>query len=131
MKTPLKMAAAASLFAVALAATLTAGQHAATAGETAAAEKQAIVTRLDGKATAVTYWVRGNEGLEVVTTIDAAANGEAAAVAPAIVRVSAVLQPGQQQLISVPGDAGRAGAALRISRVDDRIAVEKVSALSY
>lgn len=130
MKTPLKMAAAASLFAVALAATLTAGQHAATAGETAA-EKQAIVTRLDGKATAVTYWVRGNGGLEVVTTIDAAANSEAAAAAPAIVRVSAVLQPGQQQVISVPGDAGRAGAALRISRVDDRIAVEKVSALSY
>lgn len=123
----LKMAGAAGL----MAAAVTATSFSALSGEAAPAEKQAIVTNLDGKATAVTYWAKGTEGLEVITTIDAAPAGDAPGAKPAIIRVSAVLQPGQHQLISVPGEVGRRGAALRISRVADSVAVEKVADLSY
>jgi hypothetical protein len=124
MKTFLKLAGIAGLVAAATVAPLSAD-----AGEPHPAEKQAIVTDLNGKARAITYWVRGADGLEVITTIDAAPAD--ANEAPAIVRVSAVLQPGQHQVISVPGELGRQGAALRIQGTDDGIAVEKVAALSY
>jgi len=124
MKSFIKLAGVAGLIAAATVAPLSAN-----AGEPAPAQRQAIVTDLDGKARAVTYWVRGAEGLEVVTTIDAAPAD--AGQAPAIVRVSAVLQPGQHQMISVPGNLGGQGAALRIRGTDDGIAVEKVAALSY
>ena len=124
MKSFLKLAGIAGLIAAASLAPLS-----ATAGEPGLGEKQAIVTDLDGKARAVTYWVRGSAGVEVITTIDAAPAD--ADEAPAVVRVSAVLQPGQHQMISVPGNAGSQGAALRIRGTDTGIAVEKVAALSY
>ncbi|MFG1343683.1 hypothetical protein V5F59_02205 [Xanthobacter autotrophicus DSM 431] len=98
------------------------------AGDTLPAERQAIVTNLGGKAAAVTYWVNDSKGYEVITTVDAAAEPDAK---PVVVRVSAVLQPGQQQVISLPGPVGREGTTLRISRVADRVQVEKVSALAY
>lgn len=98
------------------------------AGDPLPAERQAIVTPLGGKASAVTYFVRGDKGFQVVTTVDAAAGPEAA---PAVVRVSSVLQPGQEQVLSLPGPVGHAGATLRIVRVGDRIEVEKVGALAY
>lgn len=112
--------------AVAVAASALAGD--AVSGQKAPAEKQAIVTQLGGSARAVTYWVRGDKGFEVITTVDAA---DAEGTRPAVVRVSSYLQPGQQQLVSVPGAAGTAGATLRIVRVADRIEVETASALSY
>lgn len=98
------------------------------AGDVLPAERQAIVTYLGGKASAVTYWVKDSKGYQVFTTLDAAATPGAA---PAVVRVSAVLQPGQEQVVSLPGPVGREGASLRISRVNDRIEVEKVGALAY
>ncbi|MFS8036872.1 hypothetical protein ACI7BZ_07905 [Xanthobacter sp. AM11] len=98
------------------------------AGDVLPAERQAIVTYLGGKASAVTYWVKDSKGYQVFTTLDAAA---APGAAPAVVRVSAVLQPGQEQVVSLPGPVGREGASLRISRVNDRIEVEKVGALAY
>lgn len=125
MKNILKIAGVAGLLA-------TAGVSVAAtsfAGDAKVAEKQAIVTSLGGNAAAVTYWVQGSKGYEVITTVDAAAGEENAR--PAVVRVSSVLQPGQQQVVSVPGSVGREGATLRISRVADRIEVEKVGALSY
>jgi hypothetical protein len=99
------------------------------AGETLPAERQAIVTYLGGKASAVTYYVRNAKGYQVVTTLDAA--GEPGA-APAVVRVSTVLQqPGDEQIVSLPGPLGRDGTSLRIVRVGDVIQVEKVGALAY
>lgn len=125
MNTLFKIAGAAGLFATA-ALTVAATSF---AGDTGVGEKQAIVTDLGGKAAAVTYWVQGTQGYEVITTVDAAAGEQDAR--PAVLRVSATLQPGQQQVISVPGAEGSEGAALRISRVANRIHVEKVAALTY
>lgn len=123
MKTVLALAATAGLITTAAAA-LTVS---ASAGDTGVAEKQAIVTKLGGSASAVTYWVRGSNGYDVVTTVDAAAEGSA----PAILRVSSNLQPGQQQLVSVPAAAGHEAATLRIVRVADTIRVEKTGAPAY
>ncbi|ABS65628.1 hypothetical protein [Xanthobacter versatilis] len=98
------------------------------AGEPLPAERQAIVTHLGGKASAVTYWVKDSKGYEVITTVDAAAEPDAT---PAVIRVSTLLQPGQQQVISLPGPVGRSGTTLKISRVADHVEVEKVGALSF
>jgi len=125
MNTLFKIAGVAGLLATA-AVTVAAASFASDAG---VGEKQAIVTDLGGKAAAVTYWVQGAQGYEVITTVDAASGDQDAR--PAVVRVSATLQPGQQQIISVPGAIGSEGSALRISRVANRIHVEKVAALSY
>lgn len=112
-----------------LAATSVLATAPAFAGETLPAERQAIVTYLGGKASAVTYYVRNAKGYQVVTTLDAA--GEPGA-APAVVRVSTVLQqPGDEQTVSLPGPLGRDGTSLRIVRVGDAIRVEKVGALAY
>jgi len=121
MKTVLALAATAGLL------TTAALTVSAAAGDAGIAEKQAIVTQLGDSASAVTYWVRGSQGYEVVTTVDAAAEGSA----PAILRVSSSLQPGQQQVVSVPGAAGREAATLRIVRVADTIRVEKTGAPAY
>ena len=123
MKTVLALAATAGLITTAAAA-LTVS---ASAGDAGVAEKQAIVTKLGGTASAVTYWVRGSNGYDVVTTVDAAAEGSA----PAVLRVSSSLQPGQQQVVSVPAAAGREAATLRIVRVADTIRVEKTGAPAY
>ncbi|MDI4664846.1 hypothetical protein K9U40_10970 [Xanthobacter autotrophicus] len=124
MKNILKIAGAAGLLATA-AVTVAATTF---AGEPLPAERQAIVTHLGGKASAVTYWVKDAKGYEVITTLDAAAEPGAN---PAVVRVSTLLQPGQQQVISLPGPVGRSGTTLKISRVADRVEVEKVGALSF
>lgn len=124
MKTVLALAATAGLI-TAAAAALTVS---ASAGDAGVAEKQAIVTKLGGSASAVTYWVRGAQGYEVVTTVDAAGTESAT---PAILRVSSSLQPGQQQVVSVPAAAGREAATLRIVRVADTIRVEKTGAPAY
>ncbi|QRG04459.1 hypothetical protein EZH22_14695 [Xanthobacter dioxanivorans] len=124
MKNILKIAGVAGLLATA------AVSVAATsfAGDTRPAERQAILTNLGGKASAVTYWVKDSKGYEVITTLDAAAEDGAR---PAVVRVSTVLQPGQQQVISLPAPVGQQAATLRISRVADRIEVEKVGTPTY
>lgn len=124
MNTILKIVGAAGLLATA-AVTVAATTF---AGEPLPAERQAIVTHLGGKASAVTYWVKDAKGYEVITTVDAAAEPNAA---PAVIRVSTLLQPGQQQVISLPGPVGRSGTTLKISRVADRVEVEKVGALAF
>ncbi|MEP9355149.1 hypothetical protein ABLE93_16300 [Xanthobacter sp. KR7-65] len=124
MKNILKIAGVAGL----LATTSVIAAVSVRAADPLPAERQAIVTYLGGKSSAVTYYVRHDKGFQVITTLDAA--GEPGA-APAVVRVSAVLQPGQEQVVSLPGPAGRDAATLRIARVGDRIEVAKVGALSY
>lgn len=124
MNTNLKIAGLAGL----LAATSVIAAAPVLAGEALPAERQAIVTHLGGKASAVTYYVREDKGFQVITTLDAAA---APGAAPAVVRVSAVLQPGQEQIVSLPGPVGGDSTTLRISRVDDRIEVTKLGVLAF
>ena len=85
------------------------------------------LVELDGNASALTYWVSEPDGWHVVTTVDTVVGRGSATEQHAIVRFSAVLQPGQSQLISVPSIGGEPQQAVRIERVDDRIEVSRVA----
>ena len=76
-------------------------------------------TDLGSNASALTYWVDEADGLHVVTTIDTIVGGTASPEPDrhAIVRFSALILPGQSQVISVPGVAGSQTQALRIRRL--------------
>jgi hypothetical protein len=89
----------------------------------------AITTDLGGNASAVTYWVSNADGWEVVTTVDTVVGDEAAPdqTRHAIVRFSSLIQPGQSQMISVPGPVGSRPQALRIRRSGDRIEVARIA----
>jgi stage V sporulation protein SpoVS len=87
-------------------------------------EGQGIVTQLGAHATAVTYWISGPQGWDVVTTIDPLANKEAENDGRAVMRFSSRLLPGQSQTISVPAVAGVQPSSLLIRRVADHIEVE-------
>jgi hypothetical protein len=86
-------------------------------------ETEAVMTPLGGDAFAVTYWVSEPDGWHVVTTVDTVIAQGSEAERHAIVRFSAVLQPGQSQLILVPVAVGERQQTLRIRRVGDRIKV--------
>jgi hypothetical protein len=78
---------------------------------------------LDTNASVITYWVSQSDGWHVVTTVDIVLNSDSDAEGHAIVRFSAVLLPGQSQLISIPVAIGEQQKMLRIRRVGDRIEV--------
>jgi hypothetical protein len=81
-----------------------------------------LTTDLGNDASALSYWVDEADGFHVVTTIDTILGG-AASPGPdqhAIVRFSALILPGQSQVISVPGSAGSQTQALRIRRFRNR-----------
>ena len=65
-------------------------------------EGQAVVTELGPNASATTYWVAESDGWHVVTTIDIVLGRGDVAGQHAVARFSAVLFPGQMQVISVP-----------------------------
>jgi hypothetical protein len=89
----------------------------------------AITTDLGGNASAVTYWVSEADGWEVVTTVDTVVSAETRPdeARHAIVRFSSLIQPGQSQVISVPGPIGSRQQALRIRRLGDRIEVARIA----
>jgi hypothetical protein len=91
------------------------------------AEGQAAVTELGDNAKAVTYWSQQPEGAVVVTTVDTVTGADTDAEQHAIVRLTAVLQPGQAQEIAVPLAVGDTQPVLRIERVGDAVSVSKVS----
>lgn len=99
------------------------------AGGQSVGEGAGIVTRLDAQAVAVTYWVSGPEGWDVVTTIDPLA-GDETQNSRAVVRFSSRLLSGQSQTISVPTAVGDRHRSLTIRRVADRIEVETTPTLS-
>src|SRR4051812_21962632 len=70
--------------------------------DSAVREGQAVVTELSANASAITYWVSRSDGWHVVTTVDTAFGRDSDGEKHAVVRFSAVLLPGQSQLISVP-----------------------------
>lgn len=90
--------------------------------------RQAALTALSTNASAITYWVSEPDGWHVVTTVDTVIGDGANGEQHAIVRFSAVLQPGQSQLISVPGGVADRHVALRIRRLGDRVEVARVAA---
>ena len=81
-----------------------------------------VTTDLGHNASALTYWVDEADGIHVVTTIDTLVSGEAAPEQGqhAVVRFSALILPGQSQVISVPGPVGSPPQALRIRRMANR-----------
>ncbi len=96
-------------------------------------QRTAITTDLGNKASAVTYWVDEADGIHVVTTIDTILDGNASPAQEqhTIARFSALILPGQSQLISVPGPVGSQQQTLRIRRLANqsggyRIEVERI-----
>lgn len=89
-------------------------------------ERQPVMTELGADASAMTFWVIASDGWRVVTIVDAVIGRNSDAEKHAIARFSSVLLPGQSQLISVPVARGEQQQLLRISRIGDRIQVERV-----
>jgi hypothetical protein len=94
--------------------------------ENSVREEQAVVTALSANASAITYWFAQSDGWHVVTTIDIVVGLEGADERREVARFSAVLSPGQAQVISVPYPPGEQQQVLRIRRVDDRIEIARV-----
>ena len=92
-------------------------------------EGQGVVTTLGSDTSTITYWVNQEDGWHVVTTVDTKTSAGPETDKHAVVRFSAVLQPGQSHSISVPVAAGEKQPALLIRRVADRIEVETDPAL--
>jgi hypothetical protein len=84
-------------------------------------EGQPVVTELSANASTITYWVSGPNGWRVVTTVDTVIGRDGDSEKHAVARFSAVLLPGQFQLISVPLASGTtAGSAHPAPRPPDR-----------
>lgn len=90
-------------------------------------ENQAVVTRLGDGATAVSYWASASDGWHVITTVDTVVAADTETEQHLIVRFSATLLPGQEQLVTVPGEVGTEQMALRIRRVGDQIQMTRVA----
>lgn len=90
-------------------------------------ENEAVVTRLGNTVTAVSYWVSTAQGWQVLTTVDTVSGQDTDAEQHAIVRFSATLAPGQEQLISIPVAIGEAAPVLRIRRHGDHIEMQRVT----
>ena len=124
----IKAATLAGILMVVLATTVFAQN--ATQLDNALPEGQAVVTALSANSTAITYWVSASDGWHVVTTVDTVFGLDSDAESHAVVRFSAVLLPGQCQLISVPGPVGEPQQVLRIRRLGDHIEVVRLPASS-
>jgi hypothetical protein len=92
-------------------------------------EGQGVVTTLGSDTSAITYWVSQSDGWHVVTTVDTKTSAGSETDKHAVVRFSAVLQPGQSHSISIPVAVGEKQPLLLIRRVSDRIEVETDPAL--
>ena len=90
-------------------------------------ENQAVVTRLGDGATAVSYWASAPDGWHVVTTVDTVVAADTETEQHLIVRFSATLLPGEEQLVTVPGAIGTEQQALRIRRVGDNIQMTRIA----
>jgi hypothetical protein len=90
-------------------------------------ENQAVVTKLGDGATAVSYWASASDGWHVVTTVDTVVAADTETEQHLIVRFSATLLPGQEQLVTVPGAVGTEQMALRIRRVGDQVQMTRIA----
>jgi hypothetical protein len=78
---------------------------------------------LGDNASALTYWVDRTDGRHVVTTVDTVVGGTEQ---HAVVRFSAVLQPGQSQTVSIPAANPAQALALQIRYIGDDIELRTV-----
>jgi hypothetical protein len=90
-------------------------------------ENEAVVTKLGDGATAVSYWASASDGWHVVTTVDTVVAADTETEQHLIVRFSATLMPGQEQLVTVPGEIGTEQMALRIRRVGDQVQMTRIA----
>ncbi|MEK1889688.1 MAG: hypothetical protein AAAB35_19420 [Phyllobacterium sp.] len=86
-------------------------------------EGQGVATALGPNVSAITFWVSRADGWHVVTTVNTRNAEGSEPNDHAVVRFSAVLQPGQSQSISIPVAIGERQPELLIRRVADRIEV--------
>jgi hypothetical protein len=98
----------------------------ATESNSGVREGQPVVTELSPNASATTYWLAEPDGWHVVSTIDIVLEPNRAAEQHAVARFSAVLLPGQTEVISVPYAPGEQQQVLRIRRLDNRIEIARV-----
>ena len=89
-------------------------------------ERQGVVTELGPNASATTYWVAESDGWHVVTTVDIVLRRGNVANEHAVARFSAVLFPGQMQVISVPYALGEQQQVLQVRRLDNQIEIARV-----
>jgi hypothetical protein len=73
---------------------------------------------LGGNASALTYWVDRADGRHVVTTVDTVIGGTQQ---HAVVRFSAVLQPGQSQIVSIPASDAAHARELQIRYIGNDV----------
>jgi len=123
-----KLAKAASIAGMLILASTTVAWRLQAAEPGVLGEGRAAVTELGKGASAITYWVNRPDGWHVVTTVDTVFGLDSDAESHAVVRFSAVLLPGQCQLISVPGPIGEPQQVLRIRRRGDQIEVLRLPA---
>jgi hypothetical protein len=90
-------------------------------------EGRPVVTQLGTDASAITYWVDKPDGRHVVTTVDTVIRQDEGIEQHAVVRFSAVLAPGQAEMISVPVAIGEPHRVLRIRRLGDQIEIAYIA----
>jgi hypothetical protein len=112
--------------ALAIAVAVTAPDLRAAQPESGVGERQAVVTALSETASATTSWVAEADGWHVVTTVDIVLGRGSDAEQHAVARFTAVLLPGQAELVSVPYALGEQQQVLRIRRLDDRMEVARI-----
>lgn len=121
---------------LALTAALMIGAGAASADEThhTLPQRVGVATALGNNASALTYWVDEADGIHVVTTINATAGSESAPgfQQRTLMRFSALILPGQSQMITIPGPDGSQQQVLRIRRLSNksgefRIEVDRIA----
>lgn len=78
---------------------------------------------LSDNASALTYWVDRADGRHVVTTVDTVIGGTEQ---HAVVRFSAVLQPGQSQTVSIPAADATQARELQIRYIGDDVELKTV-----
>ena len=123
----MKVAKAAGVAGILIAALAAAGSSSRATQSNTAPEGHAVITQLSPDISAISYWVSTPDGWDVVTTVDTVSGRDSDAERHAIVRFSATLSPGQEQVISVPAAVGEPQQALRIRRNEDGIEVARVT----
>ena len=95
-----------------------------------------VTTDLGNRTSALTYWVDEAQGIRVVTTIDSVTGEVSGSPHHSVVRFSALILPGQSQVISVPGPVGAQPPMLQIRRLGNRdgryrIQVQRIDTASH
>ena len=99
-------------------------------------EMAGVATDLGNHTSALTYWIDEAQGIRVVTTIDSVIGEAPSSPRHSVVRFSALILPGQSQVITVPGPEGAQTPRLQIRRLGNqdgqyRIQVQRIDAAGH